>query len=626
MADIFVSYSHNDGLKVTRLVRALESQGWSVWWDRDLIPGSLWDPTITKELRSAKCVIVAWSEASATSAMVKEEAALALAHDKLVPVSLDQTGPPPQFGNIEVLDLSRWLGSTDDPNFTLLARAVERLLSDEAIQTKSPINIKKNRSAIKIWGVTIGGTFYGIASGVLAKPFVGAAFATAIAIVGTSAYFVVPKILTKPIVGEDGHFSSSERERRDDPVENCVGSQHRPAALTFARIYYNCGNAYYSREDYQHAMLSYTEAIRTDLGFAEAYAGRGASHYKLDQLDRAIDDCHEALRLDPKSTLVLGYCAPEYLAKGEYPYGDSLAVTWAQSGDIGRPDLSVPYQKTGDVRMARRDLAGALKSYRDDLTIAERLAQSDPGNVGWQHDLSVSYDRVGNALVAEHDLAGALKSYRDSLAVRERLAQSDPGNVGWQHDLSVSYSKVGDLLVAQGDLAGALKSYRDSLTIRERLAQSNPRNADWLRDLSVLYRKIGDTQKAQGDLDEDAQKAGSDLEDALKSYARYLMTISQLIQTDPGSAGSQRDLRDVAVSHSKLADVYRRLSRFAEALAELRAGQAIMDHLAKLSPNSTAWERDIGWFNDQIAALTNVPEHEGSGGSRNPNCEQNLRC
>ena len=578
MADIFVSYSHNDGLKVTRLVRALESQGWSVWWDRDLIPGSLWDPTITKELRSAKCVIVAWSEASATSAMVKEEAALALAHDKLVPVSLDQTGPPPQFGNIEVLDLSRWLGSTDDPNFTLLARAVERLLSDEAIQTKSPINIKKNRSAIKIWGVTIGGTFYGIASGVLAKPFVGAAFATAIAIVGTSAYFVVPKILTKPIVGEDGHFSSSERERRDDPVENCVGSQHRPAALTFARIYYNCGNAYYSREDYQHAMLSYTEAIRTDLGFAEAYAGRGASHYKLDQLDRAIDDCHEALRLDPKSTLVLGYCAPEYLAKGEYPYGDSLAVTWAQSGDIGRPDLSVPYQKTGDVRMARRDLAGALKSYRDDLTIAERLAQSDPGNVGWQHDLSVSY------------------------------------------------SKVGDLLVAQGDLAGALKSYRDSLAIRERLAQSNPRNADWLRDLSVLYRKIGDTQKAQGDLDEDAQKAGSDLEDALKSYARYLMTISQLIQTDPGSAGSQRDLRDVAVSHSKLADVYRRLSRFAEALAELRAGQAIMDHLAKLSPNSTAWERDIGWFNDQIAALTNVPEHEGSGGSRNPNCEQNLRC
>ena len=55
--------------------------------------------------------------------------------------------------------------------------------------------------------------------------------------------------------------------------------------------------------------------------------------------------------------------------------------------------------------------------------------------------------------VAQGDLAGALKSYRDSLAIIERLAQSDPGNAGWQRDLSVSYIKVGDVQTAQGDLA-----------------------------------------------------------------------------------------------------------------------------------------------------------------------------
>ena len=62
-------------------------------------------------------------------------------------------------------------------------------------------------------------------------------------------------------------------------------------------------------------------------------------------------------------------------------------------------------------------------------------------------------------------MPSALKSYRDSLAIAERLAQSDPGNADWQRDLSVSYEKVGDVQVAQGDLAGALKSYRDSLAI-----------------------------------------------------------------------------------------------------------------------------------------------------------------
>ena len=40
-------------------------------------------------------------------------------------------------------------------------------------------------------------------------------------------------------------------------------------------------------------------------------------------------------------------------------------------------------------------------------------------------------------LVAQGNLPEALKSYRDSLAIAERLAQSDPGNAGWQRDLSV---------------------------------------------------------------------------------------------------------------------------------------------------------------------------------------------
>jgi tetratricopeptide (TPR) repeat protein len=89
------------------------------------------------------------------------------------------------------------------------------------------------------------------------------------------------------------------------------------------------------------------------------------------------------------------------------------------------------------VQVAQGDLAGALKSYRDSLAIRDRLAKSDPGNAGWRRDLSVSYNKVGDVQAAQGDLAGALKSYRDSLAIRDRLAQSDPGNAGWQRDLAV---------------------------------------------------------------------------------------------------------------------------------------------------------------------------------------------
>jgi eukaryotic-like serine/threonine-protein kinase len=115
---------------------------------------------------------------------------------------------------------------------------------------------------------------------------------------------------------------------------------------------------------------------------------------------------------------------------------------------------------------------------------------SDPSNAGWQRDLSVSYEKVGDVQVAQGDLAGALKSYRDSLAIAERLATSDPGNAGWQRDLSVAYDRVGNMQVAQGDLAGALKSYRDSLAIAEHLATSDPGNAGWQRDLSRNPRPL----------------------------------------------------------------------------------------------------------------------------------------
>jgi tetratricopeptide (TPR) repeat protein len=103
----------------------------------------------------------------------------------------------------------------------------------------------------------------------------------------------------------------------------------------------------------------------------------------------------------------------------------------------------VSYNKVGDVQSAQGDLAGALKSYRDSLGIAEKLAKLDPGNAGSQRDLSVSYNKVGDVQSAQGDLTGALKSYRDSLAIRERLAKLDPGNAGWQGDLVWVYWRTG---------------------------------------------------------------------------------------------------------------------------------------------------------------------------------------
>ena len=59
-------------------------------------------------------------------------------------------------------------------------------------------------------------------------------------------------------------------------------------------------------------------------------------------------------------------------------------------------------------------------------SITNRLAQSDPGNAQWQRDLAVCHNKIGEVQVAQGDLAGALNSYRDSLSIRDRLANPIP--------------------------------------------------------------------------------------------------------------------------------------------------------------------------------------------------------
>jgi tetratricopeptide (TPR) repeat protein len=96
----------------------------------------------------------------------------------------------------------------------------------------------------------------------------------------------------------------------------------------------------------------------------------------------------------------------------------------------------------------------------------------------------VSYEKVGDVQVAQGNLAGALKSYRDSLAITERLAQSDPGNAGWQRDVSVSYSKLASAYRKGGESAKALDALREGRVIMERLTKLSSDNAQWKRDLA----------------------------------------------------------------------------------------------------------------------------------------------
>src|SRR6202035_5778882 len=83
-------------------------------------------------------------------------------------------------------------------------------------------------------------------------------------------------------------------------------------------------------------------------------------------------------------------------------------------------------------QLAAKDAEIAAKAARiaeltDKLSLAVRdsLAKSDPGNAGLQRDLMVSFNRIGDVLIRRGNLPEAMKSFRDGLTIAARLAKSD---------------------------------------------------------------------------------------------------------------------------------------------------------------------------------------------------------
>ena len=114
MADIFLSYAHEDRAAAERVALALEQRGYDVWWDPDIPAGPSYTQVIEHALTSAKCVVVLWSAASVASSWVQDEAREGQERGVLVATRLAIVKPPLGFRGHQLADLAAWDGGADD--------------------------------------------------------------------------------------------------------------------------------------------------------------------------------------------------------------------------------------------------------------------------------------------------------------------------------------------------------------------------------------------------------------------------------------------------------------------------------------------------------------------------------
>ena len=209
MSDIFISYSSQDRGRIQPIVQALESKGWSVWWDREIPIGRTFDEVIEEAIDEAKCVVVIWTEASVSSKWVRTEAGEGEERGILIPVLFDDVKVPLAFRRIEMAQLVNWDGVSDHPEMDVLMNSITGLIGqpedikqdqfifeEDRVEQRAPKKTTDERQEIKsaefkpipcvvdreterkpwrpalIWGWIVGGiVIIGILIGVLAGVF-----------------------------------------------------------------------------------------------------------------------------------------------------------------------------------------------------------------------------------------------------------------------------------------------------------------------------------------------------------------------------------------------------------------------------------------------------------------------
>lgn len=138
MVDVFISYSRADQATVALIARAVEAEGYDVWWDAELPPHQSYGEVITEKIENARAAIVVWSATAVKSEWVRAEADMARHHRKLVQTAIDQVIPPLPFNQIQYAEIGDWRGEPDHLAWRKVMRSLAELCGQPAPEGPAP--------------------------------------------------------------------------------------------------------------------------------------------------------------------------------------------------------------------------------------------------------------------------------------------------------------------------------------------------------------------------------------------------------------------------------------------------------------------------------------------------------
>ncbi|MEO6248902.1 MAG: TIR domain-containing protein [Sphingomicrobium sp.] len=132
MSDIFISYARPNEPLAKQAAEALRAAGYGVWRDDELPAHRAYSDVIEERIKSAKAVLVLWSNDAVRSQWVRAEADAAREAGTLVQLSLDGVLPPMPFNQIQCADLMGWSGDIHAPGWEKVESSIASLVGSVA--------------------------------------------------------------------------------------------------------------------------------------------------------------------------------------------------------------------------------------------------------------------------------------------------------------------------------------------------------------------------------------------------------------------------------------------------------------------------------------------------------------
>jgi len=139
MADVFISYAKQPRDLTATLAQALQTAGYSVWWDTDLLPYQSFRQEIDAQLNACGAVVIIWTPLSVNSQWVLAEADHAWRQSKLINTHTSDLPPhaiPKPFNQIHAVPVA-------DKN--AVSAAVRSLLASQQIWSQEPSSTRRGR-------------------------------------------------------------------------------------------------------------------------------------------------------------------------------------------------------------------------------------------------------------------------------------------------------------------------------------------------------------------------------------------------------------------------------------------------------------------------------------------------